>query len=197
MKIVFRMLPIILFFLLPSWRTPENKTHLNFYGTVETHQSNIFEVNHITIGENKTKKIEVYELPKISVATPTVSVDQPNIQEITLPANPATDLAVKYMNLNEITAIQVPHPTVSWVYQRKKGYRKNEYIEIIITSKNQTQTSYLIERNTDVRAKAINQTGPEDLKVPFIALKKLTIAGCYYKLEQPDNRCEPERTTHS
>ncbi len=180
--------------ILINWATPPPKDGAIFYGTLTTQQDNTFKVDEISIGKaKKTKQIPMYERPKKKGKI------QKNGNKIMLIINPKTDLAITYIDLNEVSEINIPKPDEKWVYKKEKGYREIEYIEIVVISKNirKTKNRYLIKRDTDVYCSGINEAGKEEKKVPLAAINRLIIDGYYSKQNDgempPVKKMKPEK----
>ena len=90
--------------LLANWASQPEKNGAQFFGTLETRQGNNFKVNNIVVGDSKkTEVIPVYEKPK----NPD-SFTKTDPTHITLNIDPKSgDLAIIYLNLDKITAINV------------------------------------------------------------------------------------------
>jgi len=165
-----------------NWRTPETtiegnlKQTVNFYGKLVTYQGKEYKVDNISI-DGKYKQIAMYDKPRQHskpVLNPTT-----NQKEILLTGNPKDDLITSKIDLSEIGEIQVPKPTITWIYQKEGKGRRLEFIEVTIISKGKkkTKNSYLLGRKTKVRCDEVNVSGPVEKIVPLPAINKLIIEG--------------------
>src|SRR5438552_3260822 len=90
----------------------EDKQHVNFYGTLTTHQGQADTVNHILI-EGKHNDIVMYDAPvKHAQGVFNAKTKQ---TEIKLDENPITDFVHSKIDLSTISSIQVPDPNIVWV----------------------------------------------------------------------------------
>lgn len=169
----------------------EKKQKTNFYGTVETKEGNSFDVENITI-DGRFRQIPVYEKPRIT--TPTADQEKkddtlaPN--EIALDRDPVSELAVTYIDLNEIREIKSPaDDKYVWVYQRKKNYRRQEFVEIQIVPKDADDepTAYIIERKAKIYCHGIRSSGPEEKQIPMTDVQALVIKG--YCIRDDSGKC--------
>ena len=150
-----------------------NKKHsVNFYGTLAARNNKTFKCENISIA-HLYKQIPLYEVP---------GTQDRNEQEHTFNTNPKSGIITK-IDLSETDQISVPHPKTIWTYQRKKGARKTEYIEITIVSndKKKTRHHYIIDLGRKLICDEINEAGPIEKEVPFKAIKTLTIEGYKYR----------------
>ncbi|GEM_PF-1836805 len=113
-----------------------------------------------------------------------------------LTSDPKTNLIETKIDLVEVHEITVPHPDELWIYQKEKGYRKVEYIEIEIVSKGtkKTSMSYLIEKRKKIYCDRVTASGPEEQEVPLKAIKSLKIMGFNDRdVEKSKNKQEIEK----
>ncbi len=198
-KLLHLFICILNILWLANWGTQQttidgnNKQRVNFYGTLYTYQgSKPLEIDNISVGF-KYRQIPVYEKPaQHAQAIPVSGSGTFTIKEIKLAEEPRLSLVTTKIDLNEVAEIRVPHPYTMWTYQKQKGYRKTEYIEIEVISKNEKRTKahYLLERKIKVYCDGINSAGPVEKEVPLPAIKKLEIKG--YKLRnmtQKEKEC--------
>lgn len=183
---------LVSLFFFVNWSTEETtiesrrKQEVNFYGNVITQQGKTYKVENISIAR-LYKQISLYEAPS--------KTDKDHI----LSSDPKRGIITK-IDLVEIYNIHVPHPKTIWTYQRKNGYRKAEYVEIIITSNDQqkTKNSYLIDLQRKVICDEVNDAGPIEKDIPFTALKNLTIEGYKYRdLKKQVPKTEQTKTKRS
>lgn len=178
--------------LLANWASQPEKNGAQFFGKLITRPGNSFDVNNIVIGDGKrTDSIPVYEKPKNSGSF--TKVDPTHIE---LSANPREgNLAIIYLSLDKITAINVPHPDEVWTYKNKKEKTSREfsYIEIAVTEKKTATTdsapatAYLIEQETHIYCDRIGDKTPEKMKVKLAAVDSLSIDGYLFTKGTPEN----------
>jgi hypothetical protein len=188
--------------LLINWGTPETsvdgekKQSINFYGSLVTHQNAMpIKIDNISI-DNKSKQIPMYEKP--STKQPSKMVNNGTTrQEIMLDVDPRTELVTTKIDLSEVNEIEVPEPSIVWTYKKEKGYRKTEYLEVIIISNNEqkTKASYLLDLRTKIYCDEINTAGPIEKIVPLQAIKQLKIDG--YKYRSQTVPCQKSETAPS
>ncbi len=170
--------------LLVGWRAPEPKDGAIFYGTLTTQQGNKDKVYKIEFGSRRlTTQIPVYEKPKKHPKSVSSEKNNTNLKEITLTVDPRGSLKKSKIDLDEVLEFHIPSPNTVWRYQKEEGYRRAEYIEIVITkkSKKKKKILHLIERDTVLYCNIDYEAGPEEQEVPLPALHTLTIEGRYYK----------------
>lgn len=195
-----------------SWSGDDKKTgqNLDFYGELESQQGHVEKVNNIRIGRDgdsaKMKQISMYEKPK-------GEQQKDRNENILLSVNPHSDLIQSMIDLDEINAIEVPHPKTTWRLKTDRSNYAVEYIEVVITAKNGDVTHYLLElgredtkrptkvfcssvhRNQDVDENGMQAqpklfcTGVsihelEEKGVPFPAIKRLHIEGYCHRTPQ-------------
>lgn len=166
------------------------KQPVNFSGKIMTHQGQEFIVDNISI-YGKYEKIPVIDKP-VNHAEPVMNADTKQY-EIKLDANPNADFSKTSLDLNEIKEINVPSPNTIWTYQKKERHQKIELIEIEVTTKSNTKTSYLLEPKTPIYCDAIDSAGPQEKTVPLSAIKTLIIEGYTYRDTSADKKkqCKP------
>ena len=124
--------------LLANWGSSEQSTDgplknkLNFAGKLTTQQDESYPVENISLGRI-FKQIPMYELPK--------KLNQKTKQ---LSVNPQKDLVITKIDLSEVSELRIPHPDTIWFYQKKKGHRKNEYIEMVVISNDTKKNKKLL-----------------------------------------------------
>lgn len=185
------LLHSILLVSLASWSNGEptvegasNKQRINFYGTLLTHQGKITtKIDNISIG-GKYKQIPMFEKPSLKKPASTHSK-----QEIPLEADPKTELVTTKIDLSEVSQILVPQPHTLWFYKKEKGYRRSEYLEVVVVSNNQQKTKahYLLEAKTKIYCAEVNPAGPIEKEVPLAAINTLTISGYKFRVLPSDN----------
>lgn len=125
-----------------SWsgkESSENK-NINFYGTIETHEGQQWNVQNIVFGKDRAsariKKIVMYDTPK--------EYTQDNDNKYVLSTSPS-EMTYSEIDLNEIDSIQVLQPSNRWIYKEDKKKYGIEYREVMVTHKDGKKNSYLIE----------------------------------------------------
>lgn len=191
----------------------EKKQRTNFYGVLTTHQGTVIEVDNISI-DNKFRQIPVYEKPdmaKIAVDNADLYAEGNDLNaseqrkkkkmaqakkskrrgEIVLNTDPLQS-TITFIDLNEIRQILVPDHRHTWVYENEKTHLKQNFIEIVIAPKDQTDKAehYLIETKRVIYCDGIRKSGPEEKKVPMGALDKLEIKG--YCTRDESGKCPVE-----
>lgn len=185
--------------------------NINFYGLLETHEGQIWDIQNIKIGKDREaahiKHIIMYDKPKDYIS--------PEKNIITLTNDPVS-MTYSEISLNEIDTIEVPNPEVSWIYKKDNAKYGIEYKEVTVTHKDKKKGSYLVElgrqdiprkvklfcsvRHTykkennklDVQetgnglfCKGVSLDELEEKGIPLQAIKKVTIEGfCHQILVQ-------------
>ncbi len=161
------------------------KQPVNFSGTITTYQGQEFNVDNISI-HGKYEKILVIDKP-VNHAEPIINTETKQ-REIKLDANPNVDYSKTSLDLNEIKEISASSPNTIWIYQKKERHQKLEFIEIEVTTKSDTKTSYLLEAKTPVYCDVIDSAGPQEKTVPLSAVKTLMIDGYTYRDTSADKK---------
>jgi len=171
--------------------TKDLKQPVNFSGKITTHQGQEFIVDNISI-HGKYKQIPMIDKP-VNHAEKTMNADTKQY-EIKLEANPNTEFTKTNIDLEELSSISVPSPNTIWVYQKKERHQKLEFIEVEVTTKSNTKTSYLLDPKTPVYCDAIDSAGPQEKTVPLSAVNTLTIEGYTYRDTSidKDKKCSPK-----
>lgn len=171
------------------------KQPVNFFGTLATHQGQEYTVDNISI-HGKYKQIGMIDKP-VNHIDPVLNSETKQ-SEIRLEVNPNTDFSKTYIDLEEVKEISAPSPQTIWFYQKKERHQKIEFIEVEVTTKSDTKTSYLLEVKTPIYCDVIDPAGPQEKTVPLSALKKLTLEGYTYRdtskdknKKCPSNECQP------
>jgi len=188
----FLIMCIVSTLWLANWSSQESsidgneKQRVNFYGTLVTRQNNkSIRVDNISI-DHKFRQIPMYEKPSLqSEVSQAITDKQGNLkrQEFMLTVDPRTQLVTTKIDLNETYEIRIPYPEQVWVYQKEQGYRKIEYIEIVIISNNEqkTKSHYLLDLKNKIYCDEINPAGPIEKIVPLQAINSLTIEGYKFR----------------
>ena len=168
------------------------KQPVNFSGRLTTYQGQEFVVDNISINGRYTK-IPMPLKPKKNLAEPMLNSDTKKY-EIKLTANPNTDFLKRDLDLEEINEISVPSPDTIYVFQKKERSQRIEFIEVEVTTKSDTKTSFLLETRTPIYCDGIDSAGPQETTVPLSALKTLTIEGYTYRDTSADKKknCKPD-----
>lgn len=167
--------------MVDSTTDTHKRPDVNFYGMIEDHHKT-FAAEDILIG-GKYEVIPVYQ--------PVVKKIQQSSDEKTKHIDPKQNKAL--LDLKEIISIELKHlehPTASQV-----SINNRDYVEIIVTSINNTKKNYLIESSRKVTCKEIDK-GPqgshkellEERELNMIHLKKLIIDGYKSVREEPVKR---------
>ena len=159
-----------------SSTTKDLKQPVNFSGKLTTHQGQEYIVDNISI-DTKCKQIPMYNKP-LNHAEP-MRNSETKQQEIKLETDPADDDTK--IDLNEVSTIHVPSPDIIWYYQKKSRQPRQEFIEVVITTKSDTKRSYLLSPKTPIYCDEIDTAGPQEKTVRLSALNVLTIEGYSYR----------------
>jgi hypothetical protein len=157
------------------------KQSVNFYGVLTTQQGQTYKVENIAIGR-RHDQIPLFEMQKNNKMGESVacsnSAQSTSADERLLCTDPKEGIITK-IDLSEVAHILIPNPAQVWVYQKRKGSRLVEYIEIIITSNDEqkTENHYFIDTARKMTCDQVNAAGPIEQEVPFKAIKKLVIEG--------------------
>lgn len=187
--------------LFINWSAQEtiaggNKPSINFYGILKTHQGKTYNVENITI-DHILKQIPLYEMPSLeALAAATPHDDEKN--GATNDSHPGTRLAtnpvsgiITKIDLSETSEMRVPQPEKIYYFQRKKGYRTLEFVEIEIISadKERTKHTYLIDADRKVYCDEANPAGPIGKEVPVQSIQSLEIEGYHFRdtIKREDN----------
>ena len=167
------------------------KQPVNFAGKLTTHQGQEFAVDNISI-HGKYKEIDMIDKP-VNHAEAVLNSEEKR-QEIKLTENPNDKFTKTGIDLDKTKEITVPYPNVVWVYQKKEGQQKLEFLEVDVISKSNTKTSYLLEIRTPIYCDAVDPAGPQEKSVPLSAVKTLTIDGYTYRDTSKDKnkKCRPD-----
>lgn len=169
--------------------TKDLKQPVNFSGKITTHQGQEYTVDNISIN-SLYKKIPMYAKPTTHAES--VMNQSTQHREIKLSGNPATDFVKATIDLEELKEIQVPEPDTVWCYQQKEHQQKIEYTEVVVITKSNTKSSYLLERKTPIYCDEIDAAGPQEKIIPLAALKTLTIEGYTYRdTSKTKKECPP------
>ena len=128
-----------------SSTTKDLKQPVNFSGKLITHQGQEYIIDNISI-DTKCKKIPMYSKPS-NHAEPILN-NETKQQEIKLTTNPADDVGT--IDLDEVSQINVPTPTIIWYYQKKERHPRQEFIEVEVITKSDTKRSYLLDPKTPI-----------------------------------------------
>lgn len=141
MKKVIMIVSLITTMLYPwSGKESAESKNVNFYGTIETHEGQVWNVQNIAFGKDResarVKKIIMYDAPKEYMR----DVDGKCI----LTRNPG-DMTYSEIDLSEINSVQVLHPSAAWIYKEDKKKYGIEYREVVVIHKDGKKNNYLME----------------------------------------------------
>jgi len=189
-KTLTPILGLIILITLVNWSSEtsdggKRDLKVNFYGTLKTRSGEQFEVDNISI-EWLYKEIPLYETPD----------NQEKLKpDHVLSKNPLKGIITR-IDLSEVYAIRVPAPDITWTYQKEKGYRNTEYVEIAVVFEDQKTThNYLININRKLRCRETNSVGPIEKEVPFQAVNELIIKGHRARDREEEKACKKEIKT--
>ena len=164
----FKMLGIISAFLLctqfssqKSSTDGREKPSTNVYGLLTDSTNHSYYVENITIG-GRFNQIAVYQKP---------STNNPDV-------NP--DINTTRIDLCEVSEIKIECPRVV-------QFNKREYIEIVIISNDMRKTKnyYIIEKLKKLFCDEINEAGPIEKELSFLAVQRIQIQGCKNQEDEP------------
>lgn len=135
-------IPLIVACGLYAWSGKEDAEgkNINFYGVLETHEGQTWNIQNIKIGKDRNaahvKHIIMYDKPKDYIS---------HEKNIVILTNDPVSMTYSEISLNEIDTIEVPNPEVSWIYKKDNGKYGIEYKEVTVTHKDKKKGSYLVE----------------------------------------------------
>lgn len=181
-----------------NWSSQETiagkvKPHINFYGKLNTHQGKTYTIENITI-DHLLKQVPLYEVPSKQTTPPesesAKTTDGEQHAGTRLASNPTSGIITK-IDLSETSEIRVPRPETTYYFQRKKGFRTLDFVEIEIISadKEKTKHTYLIETDRKVYCDEVNPAGPIEKEVPIQSIQSLGIEGYHFRdtIKKEDN----------
>jgi hypothetical protein len=144
--------------------TGKEKPSVNVYGLLTDTTNHSIRVENITIA-GRFNDIAVFQKP------PPNSTINPDVNTTRL-------------DLCTISEIRVDAPTVL-------EFNKRDYIEITIISndRRKTQNRYIIPKLQKIFCDEINEAGPIEKELSFVAIKRLQIQGCKKQEEEPIRTC--------
>jgi hypothetical protein len=140
------------------------KPSLNVYGSLTDTSNKTYRVENITIA-GRVNDIAVYQKP-----------NNPDI-------NP--DINTTRIDLCEIGEIRIDTPRIV-------QFNKRDYIEIVIISNDsrRTQNNYIIEKLKKLFCDEVNDAGPIEKELSFLAVQRLQIQGCRKQEDEPYRTCK-------
>lgn len=172
MKTARVLLSLASIFILANWGTEESnvagrkRPSVSFYGSLLTYDNDKeYKVEDITISRSY-KQIEMYDIPS-----------KKNTTTYTLENDPTQGIKT-FIDLSEVSEIQIPKLEMPWTYQKDKNDRLVKYVEIKVISKDtpKTANTYLIGADKKIICKEVNATGPEK-DFPISSVKLIKIDG--------------------
>lgn len=168
------ILSILTIVILTCWNgsmidsnTKDKRPDVNFYGTLQDHQS-ITNVEDILIG-GKYKQIPVYqEIDLTKKSTMKESVDQ--VKSSSKEIDPKQNKTL--LDLDEVASIALKYPDQP--IEHEVTINNTKYIEIIVTSINNSKQTFLVESSRDLSCLKIDK-GPEQNKKPVLEERKLNM----------------------
>ncbi len=136
----------------------KEKPSLNVYGLLTDTSNHSYRVENVTIA-GRFSDIAVYQKP--------ISPD----------LNP--DINTTKLDLCEISEIRIEAPKVV-------QFNKRDYIEITVISNDtrKTQNRYIIEKLKKLFCDEVNEAGPIEKELSFLAVQRLQIQGCKKQEEE-------------
>ncbi|HZW61518.1 MAG TPA: hypothetical protein VFF04_04815 [Candidatus Babeliales bacterium] len=164
------------------------KQTVDFFGILTPQSGTAYKVNNIAIGRRHEaipffQKTNDLLAPEEQKPNPCPNAAKNNGKRLL--KNPKDGIITK-IDLAEVSEIRVPNPDAVWSYQKKKGYRKVEYIEVEIVSNDSAKTTntYFIDTYRKLTCdKLLNDGRPMEQEVPFSAIKSLKIEGYRHREE--------------
>ena len=178
------------------------RSAVNFFGVLKTRKGKTYDVENILF-DGYYKQIPMYELPEGCQV-----LEQPKkgknkeeksvVQECELTSDPKKFIT-RDIDFAEVKKITVPDPDKIWIWQKEKGSRKVEYIELVIKHNDSLETTrhYLKEIGRrqltciEVIGNKKESAIEEEMKVPYAAIKSLTLKGYRYR-DEKNNKSEEE-----
>lgn len=185
-------LPIVALLLL-GWSAPSGKDNgARVYGVIQTQQDNVFDVDGISLsGDGDARDLVLYEFPHTK--NERMASDE-NSKKMMLAVDPKVGLATSKVDLVDIKIVEVPYPSIEWVYKKDDKWRETSYLEVLVSRRGKSKKKrYLIERNSVIYGKDV-ETG-EKQHIPIIAIKTIDIGGYYYTSNRVDDGVEKKSTT--
>ena len=180
-----------------------------FFGRLTSFEGNTFNVTNISIGRSRggDRTVTLYEMPKQKTA---------GKDKVLIDGNPYHDLTTTELDLLKVKKIEVPSPQTKWIWEKPKEEKRSptvsyEFIELVVTWKDNQKISYLLELGTEDTTKPLklfsDSTGQKpigtskdsqravfctgikatDLRkkgAPFPSIKELVIDGSCYQPPQ-------------
>lgn len=173
----------------------DKRPDTNFYGTLQDHTTS-FDVEDILIG-GKYEQIPVYQkVDPIKKTAEKISVDQTksSLAEIDPKQNKIL------LDLHEISSISLQYPDKPIEHELEINNRK--YVEIVVTSINNTKQNYLIESSREVSCLKMDK-GPdkdqkpifEERKLNMIHIKNLEIKGFKSAIDSKQSKYQERMST--
>ncbi|OGB86351.1 hypothetical protein A3J41_00780 [candidate division TM6 bacterium RIFCSPHIGHO2_12_FULL_38_8] len=145
----------------------DKRPDVNFYGILQDHKSTT-KVEDILIG-GKYKQIPVYqEVHQVAKSDVKTSVDQSSSKSAEMDPKQNKTL----LDLDEVASITLKYPDNPIEHEIKINNTK--YVEILVTSINNSTQTYLIESSRDLSCLKIDQ-GPEQNQKPVLEERKLNM----------------------
>jgi hypothetical protein len=168
---------------LYSWSSPEvSMGHymvpkVNLYGSISTHQGNVWENSQNITIDGKCKQIQMFFKPEL---LPSKNINtQTNKEEYTLQDDPNQYAQVK-IDLEEVASIEAV-PQLLYLYVGPKGNKNypTQYVELIITLKDTKIKPYncLVPESVKLTWDQKSNVGPVNSSIQIGSLKKLIFFG--------------------
>jgi hypothetical protein len=166
---------------------PSKKHSINFYGTLEVHQGQTFEVENISI-QDEYRQIPMYDCPGEGYLEKAVANKETGKMEIRLKEDPTHDMAVTKIDLEEVEEIRVDHEPI-YVFQQPQ-HRPSYFYRATIISKSSSKTKHyaLIPEHIKLQCDEVDAAGPIEKSVPLSAVKSLKIKGFSQRMDQEQTK---------
>jgi hypothetical protein len=187
--------------MLANWGSSETSTEggkkqaVNFSGTLTTQQGETYKIDNIAIGR-RYEQIPLYKDTTKQIRSEPISGDTTDADQnkFTLKEDPQEGIIAK-IDLSETAAIQVNNPDALYTYQKRKGSRKTDYLEVVVISNgtSRTKNNYLVDTRRKITCDQLDEAGPIELEVPFATIKQLTIEDC--RSREAEKKCGKKKKT--
>ncbi len=150
---------------------------VNFIGELKTReQPKKLKVDNISF-DKMTRRIEVLVVPTSAMYVTHNAEPNTNLLKV-----PKDQMSGRFINLEEMSELRVPHPEIVWLYKRQTNsyVREIKYLEIEVISQSvqgakKTKNNYLIERGRKIYYNDLSIPGFEEIHTPITAIESLVI----------------------
>jgi hypothetical protein len=164
---------------------PSKKHSINFYGTLEVHQGNIFEVDNISI-QDLYRQIPMYDCPGEGFLEKATLNKETGKMEIHLKENPADITKIDLEETEEICVDREP----LYVFQQPQHRPTYFYRATIISKSNQTKHYSLVSEHAKLTCDEIDSAGPREKDVHLSSIKSLKIKGFSQRMDKEQTKTD-------